>query len=315
MILYHWQGAVRNFGDELNTVLWPRLLPGFFDSDPSVRFLGIGSVLDRRHPGNAVKLVGGSGYGGYEPPPRLDSSWIIHWVRGPRSAALLGLPAAVGLGDPAMLLPIAGLSAVAGGNELGFMPHFESLAFGAWPEVAAAAGVTLIDPRGDPLAIVAAIGRCRVLLSEAMHGVIVADALRVPWLAIEPLVAVHRAKWRDWAEAVGLEIAFRRLPASSMPERARASALASYHAGRRLLDRFGACLAPIAAASLIQRAADALRGAAEAPAQLSDDAALARCQARMMEALRRLRLAPLVQPDASRAGAARMHSRVDATPW
>lgn len=78
MLLYRWRGATTNFGDELNTLLWPRLLPGFFDQGPSVLFLSIGSVLDARHAPAALKLVAGAGYGGYEPPPRLDGRWIIH---------------------------------------------------------------------------------------------------------------------------------------------------------------------------------------------------------------------------------------------
>ena len=107
MQLYRWRGATRNFGDELNTLLWPRLLPGFFDDDPAEQFLGIGSVLDARHDTDVVKLVAGAGYGGYQAPPTLDASWFIHWVRGPRTARRLGLPEARGLGDPAMLLPQA----------------------------------------------------------------------------------------------------------------------------------------------------------------------------------------------------------------
>ena len=158
MQLYRWRGAVRNFGDELNSVLWPLLLPNFFDGDPAELFLGIGSVLDARHDATAVKLVAGAGYGGYQAPPVLDASWIVHWVRGPRTARLLGLPESCGLGDPAMLLTSPGDG---GAGALGFMPHFESLARGAWAEATAAAGITLIDPRGDPAAILAAIGNCR----------------------------------------------------------------------------------------------------------------------------------------------------------
>ena len=69
MLLYHWRGEARNFGDELNLLLWPRLLPGLLDDDPAELFLGIGSVLDARHARDAVKLVAGAGYGGYAPLP------------------------------------------------------------------------------------------------------------------------------------------------------------------------------------------------------------------------------------------------------
>ncbi|MEI7710471.1 MAG: polysaccharide pyruvyl transferase family protein [Rhodospirillales bacterium] len=180
MILYRWQGAARNFGDELNTVLWPTLLPGFFDNDPAARFLGIGSVLDRRHSGGCLKLVAGSGYGGYQQLPTLDAGWDIRWVRGPRTAQKLGLPISVGLGDPASLLPTTGLVPAYKPHRIGFMPHFESAAGGAWAAAAEANGIALIDPRDDPLAVASAIASCHVLLSEALHGAIVADALGVP---------------------------------------------------------------------------------------------------------------------------------------
>jgi hypothetical protein len=149
--LYRWRSNERNFGDELNCLLWPRLLPNFFDDDAAVLFLGIGSVLDARHPAGAVKLVAGAGYGGYESSPTLDARWVIHWVRGPRTARVLCLPITCGLGDPAMLLAAPPTD---GGRAIGFMPHFESLGRGAWAEAARAAGMTLIDPRDDPDAII-----------------------------------------------------------------------------------------------------------------------------------------------------------------
>ena len=97
MILYRWRGTCTNFGDELNTLLGPSLLPGFFDSDPKAHFLGIGSVLDSRHPVQVLKLVAGSGYGGYQAKPRLDRRWIIHWVRGPHTAAALNLAPSISM--------------------------------------------------------------------------------------------------------------------------------------------------------------------------------------------------------------------------
>ncbi len=289
MMLYRWQGSARNFGDELNTVLWPRLLPDFFDDDPATRFLGIGSVLDRRHTGTGLKLVAGSGYGGYQQLPMLDRDWDIAWVRGPRTARLLDLPDALGLGDPASLLPCTGLVPPVPRIRVGFMPHFESAARGAWDTAARAVGIVLIDPRGDPLAIAAAIASCHVLLSEALHGAIVADALGVPWIAIEPLAAIHRPKWQDWADSLNLTIRFQNLPASSLPERARLSRLAAFHAGRGLLDRHADRLRSVHAQWFLDRAAGALRQAALAEPQLSDRTALDRCQTRMLEQLQLLR--------------------------
>ncbi|MBN8873071.1 MAG: polysaccharide pyruvyl transferase family protein [Rhodospirillales bacterium] len=285
MILYRWQGDARNFGDELNTLLWPDLLPGFFDDDPSAQFLGIGSVLDGRHPPDRLKLVAGSGYGGYEPPPMLDETWRILWVRGPHTARRIGLPAALGLGDPAALLPCVRPIAAQPGVTIGFMPHFESAGHGAWHAVAALAGLRLIDPRDDPAAIVQAIAGCRVLVSEALHGVIVADAVRVPWVAIRPLAGIHRAKWQDWAETMGVRLAFRPLPASTLLEQAQVSALTRWHAGRTLISRHAERLREVGTRRFLARAAAALAAAARQSPQLSADAALARCQDRMLSCL------------------------------
>ncbi len=288
MLLYCWRGAARNFGDELNTLLWPRLLPNFFDDDPAELFLGIGSVLDAPHEATALKLVAGAGYGGYRPPPALDASWVVHWVRGPRTARRLGLPHDCALGDPAMLLP----EPCTGGPSIGFMPHFESLERGAWAEAATAAGVTLIDPRGDPVAIVAAIADCRLLLSEAMHGAIVADAMRVPWIALRPIAPVHRAKWHDWADTLELQVRFQPFAASSLRERLHASPLATSRHGRRLLAFARPVLEGLARRRFIEQAACSLAAAAAAPAQLSSNAALDRCRTRMLERLNVLRRSP-----------------------
>ena len=293
MILYSWRGPVRNFGDELNILLWPRLLPDFFDRNETTRFLGIGSILDDRHGDVPLKLVAGSGYGGYEAPAGLDSSWIVHWVRGPRTARLLGLPPALGIGDPASLVPVAGIAPIRHNLDIGFMPHFESAIRGAWAEAAAMAGMTLIDPRNDPETVIAAIARCRVILSEALHGVIVADALRVPWIAIAPLVPIHRPKWADWAETLDLTIAFQTLPPSTALERAHLTGLDRFHAGRRLLTRQAGRLAAIARDRYTVRAATALRRAAASEPQLSRASALDRGQTRMMDAIATLRREPM----------------------
>ena len=295
MILYRWQGAARNFGDELNTVLWPTLLPDFFDDDPAAQFLGIGSVLDGRHGTAGFKIVAGSGYGGYQALPRLDHKWDIRWVRGPRTAQKLNLPTELGLGDPASLLPHTGLVPPRKPVRIGFMPHFESAAEGAWDAAASVNGISLIDPRGDPIAIAAAIAGCHVLMSEALHGAIVADALGVPWIAIEPLAHIHRPKWQDWAASLDLTIRFQRLPASSLLERARISGLTAFHTGRSLLDRHAGPLRQIASAWFIDRAARSLHHAAMAPPQLSCRQNLDRCQSRMLDQLHRLRCTHLHQ--------------------
>ena len=158
-----------------------------------------------------------------------------------------------------------------------FHATFRSLDRGAWPEAATAAGLRLIDPRGDPSAIIEAIASCRVLLAEALHGAIAADALRVPWIALRPLVQVHRAKWHDWAAALDLRVAFHDMAPSSLLERLHASPLAASRSGRNLLDRSSDLLRRMARGRFIEVAARALARAAKAVPQLSKATALDRC--------------------------------------
>jgi succinoglycan biosynthesis protein ExoV len=299
MRLYYWRGHARNFGDELNTLLWPALLPGYFDEDDSEIFLGIGSVLDSRHPAGARKIVAGAGYGGYEAPPVLDERWTIHWVRGPRTAARLGLPAGCGIGDPASLIDRDLVAAMLGAGwetagaacgDVGFMPHFETACRGAWPRAAAQAGLTFIDPRDDLAVVLAAIARCRLLMSEAMHGVIVADALRVPWVAVAPFAPVHAAKWGDWAAAMDVAVEFESLVPSSFGEQLRLSGLAERRVARNLLDRNDRRLRTVAADRFSERAAASLRRAALATPRLTQDRALDRSRDRMRTALEGVRL-------------------------
>jgi succinoglycan biosynthesis protein ExoV len=298
MRLYYWRGHARNFGDELNTLLWPALLPGFLDEDDSEIFLGIGSVLDSRHPRSAHKIVAGAGYGGYEAPPVLDERWTIHWVRGPRTATRLGLPTNRGIGDPASLIDHALVTAMLGaawetpgatGGDVGFMPHFETACRGAWPRAAAQAGLTFIDPRDDLPAVFAAIARCRLLVSEALHGVIVADALRVPWVAVAPFAPVHAAKWADWAAAMDVVVDFESLVPSSFGEQLRLSGLGERRVARNLLDRNDRRLRAVAADRFTDRAAASLHRAALATPRLTQDHALDRSRDRMRTALEGVR--------------------------
>ena len=50
-----------------------------------------------------------------------------------------------------------------------------------------------------------AIAQTEVLLAEAMHGAIVADALRVPWIPLCTSARILNFKWLDWCASLNLD--------------------------------------------------------------------------------------------------------------
>lgn len=197
-----------NFGDGINAFLWDSLLPsGFLDDDEDDLFLGVGSIIWDNFPGRSIKHVIGSGYGGYTAKPDVtQDDWTIAWVRGPLTARILGIDPSLAITDAAVLLREVDLPAPVPDAGIAFMPHFESIKRGNWAEVCALAGFTFLDPREDPLQLIAQIKGARLLITEAMHGAIVADALRIPFVPITPAHPSHRVKWLDWSQSVGLDL-------------------------------------------------------------------------------------------------------------
>ena len=220
MKLFYYKGATPNFGDDLNPWMWSRLLPNdFFDNDEQELFVGIGSILDKRLSNDAKKIVFGSGYGGYAEAVDVRSeNWDIKFVRGPRTEDAVFAPQGSAVCDSAILLRVLDdLPKPAEKVGVALMPHFRSLRNANWRDLAKRAGFTLIDPRIDDVEIVLSqIAGADLVITEAMHGAIVADALRTPWIALEPTDVKHRMKWFDWAESLEINLNQCKLPAPSI---------------------------------------------------------------------------------------------------
>lgn len=204
MKLYYFKDPQGNFGDDLNPWLWDRLLPNFFDEDESSLLVGIGTLLNHRVPSSPVKHVLGSGVG-YGDLPLLDERWIFHAIRGFESARVLGLPKELVITDAAVLLraveyPLAELR----DKRFGFIPHCLSSRYFDWSIVCERSGLHYISAEWDVETVLREMSRCEVVLCEAMHGAIVADALRVPWVPVACYDFISEFKWRDWLSTVNL---------------------------------------------------------------------------------------------------------------
>src|SRR4030095_11684964 len=102
--------------------------------------------------------------------------WTIFCVRGPLSARVLDVPLETAVTDPAVLVVRIQSRPKPTGPRwtCAFMPHWQSEP-DTWKHVCAEIGIGFIDPRWHPDDVLDALHRTDRLVTEAMHGAIVAD--------------------------------------------------------------------------------------------------------------------------------------------
>ena len=91
-----------------------------------------------------------------------------------------------------------------------------------------------------------------------MHGAIVSDALRVPWIPMQPISNVHSMKWFDWASALGIDLRPTQMVCSSLLE---STVLFFDDRNPSIADKFrrrGSFLLNVAPKTFAQRATDRL---------------------------------------------------------
>lgn len=228
MKIIYYQSPDGNFGDDLNAVLWKEVLsPACFEADDAV-LLGIGSIfrddfLSEQATDLKRVFVLGSGAGTGPLPQRWpNADWSILAVRGPLTANLIGVPGAAVTDSAALLATTpALLPEPSTRKEIAFMPHYNSVLYSRWPEICAKLGLTYIDAHWPVAKTIERIGRARLVITEAMHGAIVADTLRIPWVPVVCSPSILPFKWIDWTESLDLDFRPLALPASSTWEALR----------------------------------------------------------------------------------------------
>lgn len=203
-----------NVGDELNEWLWPALLGDI--QRPDVALLGVGTLLNRQFctrladAGKILVMGSGAGYGS---APILDRRWSVHAVRGQRTAEALGLPPDRAVADSAYLLASLDWAALhrPRGDVL-VVPHHRSLRYLDWARVCERAGVRFLSPLLPAAQFMSAMAGARLVLSEAMHGAILADIARVPWQGFAFGGQFNHDKWLDWSQMFDLQPQIRELP-------------------------------------------------------------------------------------------------------
>lgn len=205
MKLYYYKSPHGNFGDDLNEWLWPRLFPGLEAKHDDTALIGIGSILGKNSaPDARRRVVMGTGIRRPKTAPVVDETWDIRFVRGPITASALGLGAEKVITDGAICLGLLDWPVVEKVYDIGFVPHYHFVT--DYPAVLGLShGFKVIDPRLPVEEAIRSIRQCKRIVTESLHGAIIADLFRVPWTRVSlyswqtESVDVSSLKWLDWS--------------------------------------------------------------------------------------------------------------------
>ena len=199
-----------NFGDNLNSLLWRTLLAEIGPVRPCQAVYGVGSFHGIAIPKKTKILhVMGSGCAGRSRISSAVGKGVhFHFVRGPRTAEAWNCGAGV-LADGAVLLAhtyLGNLAPERRAESVGYVPHHISDQLADYEYICRQAGVRYIGSKGyDTEGFVRKLKSCDYVITEALHGAIVADLFRIPWLAVSSRRHINAYKWNDWCQSVGLE--------------------------------------------------------------------------------------------------------------
>jgi len=211
LFYYKHPNNITNFGDDLNPWLWGKFISDILDNNNDLIFIGIGTLLnnyteEKISPFKCQKIVFSSGVGYGETHPKIDNTWKIYCLRGPLSAKALNVSSGFAVTDGAVLLRRVYRGSGQKRHRFSYMPHVAhaEAAGQIWKSTCGKLGFGYVDPCSPVEEVLAAIDSTEVLLTEAMHGAIAADALRIPWIPIQTGKIILPFKWMDWCASINV---------------------------------------------------------------------------------------------------------------
>lgn len=215
----YFKDPIGNFGDDLNGWLWPQIF-GEENLKNDDAFLGIGSILFNNHKiitdlGDRKKIVFGTGIRPTYESFKYDKTWDVRFLRGPLSSYSFNNQYDY-ITDAAYALRFIksydSLKSTKKKYEVSVMPYFRSIKYFDWQAICDKLGYHYISPLSENGVefTLNEIAASKHLITEAMHGAILADVLRVPWnryVLTTPITEgamVSEFKWMDWLYSVGL---------------------------------------------------------------------------------------------------------------
>ncbi|MGP9707011.1 polysaccharide pyruvyl transferase family protein [Brachybacterium sp. AOP24-D1-21] len=215
--LFWWKGKeYPNLGDELSRLILERIygLDVQFSTLHGADMISVGSVLGMALDHEAVPKrtkplhVVGSGTMHQLERKQLPECLRFHSVRGAITRTALGSrdTDAVSLGDPGILCADLFEPDRVSDGKVGVILHHSRLKDDGWRERFSHLPIEFLDIRTEDYdSFVQQMARCDIILSESLHGLILADAYGIPntWLSFGRLHSGGNLKFFDYFSSIG----------------------------------------------------------------------------------------------------------------
>lgn len=74
-----------------------------------------------------------------------------------------------------------------------------------WDTIGQRAGLEVVLPQDDAVSVINRTREARLVIAESMHGTIIADAFRIPWIPVAISHHFNSFKWQDWADSMEVD--------------------------------------------------------------------------------------------------------------
>lgn len=215
--LYWHRGSGRadsskqNFGDYLSPLIVEAVSGRAvkYASLKEAEMMAIGTILANEHKAKRFGFnrrihIWGSGCG--QPGERFSERHYYHAIRGRETLQRIsGQLLSPALGDPGLLSEMLVKQSAQKQHKIGFVPHYVDRDNPLAVAFAAVEGVHSISVFDEPREVLRQISSCEFVVSSSLHGLVVADAYRIPNIRVRLSQGlIDELKFDDYYSAFGL---------------------------------------------------------------------------------------------------------------